>query len=292
MANLPLAHVDRRNPPQLRTRRAPPPPLEVPPPGGAVGSRKRPGASRNPRSARSDGGSSRCLTKLRGRAGGAALGRGGRRDPRGRRGGEEQLARRGTHGGVADDIEQRGTVDHIGCEAGKSDGRVRRSRVGKLDGVVANRAGVGALAGSMWIDNVYAPSLANGQLHFIGAAQDEIWAHNDTTFVNSHTDTPHTDAHTDIAHSDAHTDIAHTDAHTDIAHSDAHYDIAFSSSHSNAHYDIAFASSHTNVARSVSHSDIAQSVSHTDIARSVSHSDISFVNTHTDIAHIDKPEVV
>jgi hypothetical protein len=81
-------------------------------------------------------------------------------------------------------------------------------------------APAGALAGSMWFDTGYAPSTSNGQLHFIGAAQHEHWAHNDTAFSNAHTDTPFSNAHTDTAFSSAHTDTAFSNSHTDVVHVD------------------------------------------------------------------------
>ena len=72
---------------------------------------------------------------------------------------------------------------------------------------IATQAPAGALAGSMWLDTGYAPSTSNGQLHFIGAAQHEHWAHIDIPFSN---------AHTDIAASTSHTDISHTDQPTAV----------------------------------------------------------------------------
>ena len=110
---------------------------------------------------------------------------------------------------------------------------------------IATQAPAGALAGSMWFDTAYAPSTSAGQLHFIGAAQHEHWAHTDTAFNNAHTDTAFSNAHTNIAFNNAHTN-AHTDIAFNNAHTNAHTNIAFSNSHSNAHTSIGFGNSHSN----------------------------------------------
>ena len=53
---------------------------------------------------------------------------------------------------------------------------------------VSSQAG---LAGSMWMDSA---EPANEQLHWLGEAQHEHYAHSDTSFVNTHTNT-HSDSH-------------------------------------------------------------------------------------------------
>ena len=125
---------------------------------------------------------------------------------------------------------------------------------------VASRSGVGALAGSMWIENNYAPSSTKGQLHFIGAAQDENWAHLDTPASSSHTDVP-----ASYGHSDYYSDAPYQDWHADAGdyqygpefHEDGHDD---GYSAAQAHYD--------------------------------SHSDVPHSDSHTDIAHVDNPTAV
>ena len=122
---------------------------------------------------------------------------------------------------------------------------------------IASQAPAGALAGSMWFDTGYAPSTSKGQLHFIGAAQHEHWAHNDTAFNNAHTDTAfgnsHTDADAGSSHYDYHAD--HWDVDDPGLHADAH---------ENSHYNV-----HSNA-----------------------HTDTAFNNAHTDVAHIDQPTAV
>ena len=130
---------------------------------------------------------------------------------------------------------------------------------------IATQAPAGALAGSMWLDTGYAPSTSKGQLHFIGAAQHEHWAHTDTAFSNAHTDTAFGNSHSN-SHTNADPGSAHYDFHSD--HWDADDPGLHADAHENSHYNV-----HSN-------------------AHSNAHTDTAFNNAHTDVAHIDQPTAV
>ena len=145
---------------------------------------------------------------------------------------------------------------------------------------VASRSGVGALAGSMWIENNYAPSSTKGQLHFIGAAQDENWAHLDTAFSSSHTDAPFSNSHAD--------NNTYYNGHTD------YYSNSFNSNHTDRvdYSSNDFADAY--YGHGDNHSDDYIS-GHTDTYSDPyynSHSDTAFSSSHTDVAHVDNPTTV
>lgn len=131
---------------------------------------------------------------------------------------------------------------------------------------VANRTGVGAKAGSLWVENNYAPSSTKGQLHYIGAAQDENWAHLDTAFSNSHTDSPFSSAHTNVGFYNSYTNIPYDDYHGDGEDAGGFYRDYYSDvPHTDSFGNTPFSSAHTNV---------------------------PFVNSHTDTPHSDNPTTV
>ena len=162
---------------------------------------------------------------------------------------------------------------------------------------IATQAPAGALAGSMWLDTGYAPSTSKGQLHFVGPAQHEHWAHIDIPFSNAHTDIPFSNAHTDIPFSNSHTDNPFSNSHTDIAgyYDDYHGDGPDAGGFDRQFYADAYnpyQNSHSDSPFSNAHTDIGASISHTDIAASISHTDIAASTSHTDISHTDQPTAV
>lgn len=157
---------------------------------------------------------------------------------------------------------------------------------------VADRSGVGAVAGSVWVDS------ADYLVHYVDASQEErkvvtshgvihtdaaakagsLWvetsAHVYLGWVGSagrayeaHSDFNHTD-HTDHTDAAVHTDStgSHVDSHSDTAHVDSHTDF-YPAGHYDTHTDTAAHDDHTDTTPHTDHNDgHSDSTPHSDVA--------------------------